>query len=395
MAVRARGRTLVLSDGRYRTEGILGHGGMATVFLGVDESLERPVAIKLLADNLASDEDFHNRFLLEARLAGKLGHPNIVQIFDVAEFEGRPFIVMEYVPGETLAELLARRKTLDEEEAIELALQACAGLEHAHRAKLVHRDVKPHNLLVREDGTLKIVDFGIARAAEDKGLTQTGTILGTRPYLSPERERGDDAGPQADVYALGVVISEMVGGEAGPGLVKIVSRCLEPDPDRRYDSAIGLRRALAGLTGERMGRPAIAGLVRGAPTAEPTDAAQEAKTSRLSPTDVRGHRDGAPVKAGAEPERIEIRHPAGTPPAIRARRPGWRSSTLVRVAALGAALLLLAGAAFAAFADRGGDSGRAEAGSTASPRTAPPDFSGAPADDARALADWLRGHARR
>ena len=378
MATKAAGRQkLVLSDGRYTTERVIGHGGMATVYLGLDESLERPVAIKLLADNLANDDDFRNRFQLEARLAGRLTHPNVVQVFDVSEIDGRPFIVMEYVAGQTLSELLGKRGPLAEDEALELALQACAGLEHAHRAKLVHRDIKPQNLLVAEDGTVKIADFGIARAAEDKGLTQTGAVLGTRPYLSPERERGEQAGPQADVYALGVVIAEMVGGRAGPRLVKIVSRCLEEDPGKRYDSAVGLRRALAGLTQNRKGRPAIAGLVHRAGTAARglVPGGGEAETSRMDPTEV------------SSPTRTVHLEP------IRRRRFSRLSSVRRRVAAVAAVLALAAGGALVALgADGGGAAKDAEAEKPAA-GASKPDLTGEPADDARALADWVRRQA--
>ena len=165
--------------GRYRVEGMLGHGGMASVLRARDDDLERPVAIKVLAEHLARDPSVRTRFLREARLSGKLAHPNVVQVFDAGEEDGRPYIVMECVQGRTLADLLAERGHLPWQEAVRLALQACAGLQHAHAAGLVHRDVKPQNLLLRDDGTLKIADFGIARAAEQTRLTQAGTILGT------------------------------------------------------------------------------------------------------------------------------------------------------------------------------------------------------------------------
>jgi serine/threonine protein kinase len=201
-----------LAGGRYRVERTLGHGGMAVVLLARDEELDRPVAIKLLAEHLARDVVFRDRFLREARLSAALAHPNVVQVFDAGEDGGRPFIVMECVEGETLATVLSRRRRLPWREAVALALQACAGLQHAHDAGLVHRDVKPQNLLLREDGTVKLVDFGIARAAEETGLTQAGTILGTAAYLSPEQAAGEEVTAAADVYSLGAVLYEVLTG---------------------------------------------------------------------------------------------------------------------------------------------------------------------------------------
>jgi serine/threonine-protein kinase len=185
---------------------------MASVYLARDSELDRPVAVKLLAENLGSDESFRRRFVREARLAAGLSHPNVVSVYDTGEEDGRPYIVMECVEGETLADVLARRKRLPPDEATRLALQACFGLAHAHAAGLVHRDVKPQNLLVRRDGTLKVADFGIARAAESTALTQAGTVLGTAAYLSPEQLAGKEVGAAADVYSIGAVFYELLTG---------------------------------------------------------------------------------------------------------------------------------------------------------------------------------------
>jgi eukaryotic-like serine/threonine-protein kinase len=192
-AIKVTTTTADLGEGRYRIERPLGHGGMATVFLAHDEELDRPVAIKVLAQNLAGDTAFRDRFLREARLAARLSHPNVVSVYDAGEAEdGRPFIVMEYVPGTTLTEV--------------------GRLAHAHEAGLVHRDVKPQNLLLRDDGVLKVADFGIARAAEATALTQAGTVLGTAAYLSPEQALGEEVTPATDVYALGAVLYELLTG---------------------------------------------------------------------------------------------------------------------------------------------------------------------------------------
>jgi serine/threonine protein kinase len=182
---------------------------MATVYLAHDEELDRAVAVKLLAPHLAGNADFRARFLREARLAARLSHVNVVSVYDVGEADdGRPYIVQEYVEGTTLA----GQGPVAPDEAVGLVVQACHGLAHAHAAGLVHRDVKPQNLLLRTDGTLKVADFGIARAAETTALTQVGTVLGTAAYLSPEQALGQEVTAATDVYALGAVLYELLAG---------------------------------------------------------------------------------------------------------------------------------------------------------------------------------------
>jgi serine/threonine protein kinase len=269
-----------LAAGRYRIERELGHGGMATVHLAHDEELDRPVALKLLPEHLAGDDAFRARFLREARLAGRLSHPNVVRVYDAGDADGRPFIVMEYVPGTSLAEVgrLAPRRV------VELGVQACAGLQHAHDAGLVHRDVKPANLLVREDGVLKVADFGIARAAESTRHTQAGTLLGTAAYLAPEQIAGADATPASDVYSLGAVLYELLTGrppytfsslaelaaQQAEGLIEpvrdlapsvpheveaAVMHALARDPSFRPVSAVDLAHELASAATEQPTRP--------------------------------------------------------------------------------------------------------------------------------------------
>ena len=200
--------TGTIAAGRYRIERELGRGGMATVYLARDEELDRAVAVKILHEHLAGDEAFHARFVREARLASRLSHPNVVRVYDAGEAEDRPFIVMEYVHGAPLA----RSGRLPAGRVVELGVQACTGLQHAHDAGLVHRDIKPANLLVRDDGVLKIADFGIARAAESTRHTQVGTLLGTAAYLAPEQVAGADATSASDVYAVGAVFYELLTG---------------------------------------------------------------------------------------------------------------------------------------------------------------------------------------
>jgi serine/threonine-protein kinase len=200
--------------GRYRLEGRLGVGGMSTVHLAFDQRLERYVAIKLLAEHLADDPAFVSRFRREALAAARLVHPNIVQVFDFG-FDEAPhqhFIVMEQVSGHSCAELLRDRGHLDVEEAVDIVGQACRGLDYAHRNGVVHRDVKPGNLLVSDTQAVKLADFGIARAADQSSITQVGSVLGTAAYLSPEQARGEEAGPRADLYSLGVVTYQLLSG---------------------------------------------------------------------------------------------------------------------------------------------------------------------------------------
>ncbi len=200
--------------GRYRIEGRLGVGGMSTVHLAMDQRLERHVALKLLAEHLADDPTFVSRFRREALAAARLVHPNIVQVFDFGFDEGhhQHFIVMEHVHGASCAELLRDRGHLDVDQAVEIVCQACRGLDYAHRNGVVHRDVKPGNLLVSDADVVKLADFGIARATDQSSITQVGSVLGTAAYLAPEQARGEEAGPRADIYSLGVVTYQLLSG---------------------------------------------------------------------------------------------------------------------------------------------------------------------------------------
>ncbi|HSX22217.1 MAG TPA: serine/threonine-protein kinase [Gaiellaceae bacterium] len=264
---------------RYTVERKLGSGGMATVFLARDTVLDRPVALKVLAEHLADDDQFRERFLREARLAAKFVHPNVVQVYDADEDERGPFIVMEYVEGHTLADELKRRGRLPPAEVVGIGVQICAALDAAHAAGLVHRDIKPQNILLRPDGRVKIADFGIARSLAATRHTEIGTVLGTAAYLAPEQARGEEVTPAADIYSLGVVLYELLTGrtpfeadtlpemllkrEHGelvpprdivPGiplaLERVVMRCLALKPEHRPSSAGALARELEGGSDE-------------------------------------------------------------------------------------------------------------------------------------------------
>ena len=229
--------------GRYRLDRALGSGGMAIVYLAHDRELDRVVAVKRLADNLAHDRSFRDRFLREAQLAAPLSHPNVVRVYDFGhDPDGRPFIVMEYVEGGSLAEALARDGALSPARVVAVARDCCAGLAYAHAAGLVHRDLKPQNLLLDPDCRVKIADFGIARTLDGTSLTLTGSVLGTAGYLAPEQAGGEQVTAAADIYGLGVTLHQlatgtMPGPEASQPLPDplrgVVARCLDPDPARR------------------------------------------------------------------------------------------------------------------------------------------------------------------
>jgi serine/threonine protein kinase len=328
--------------GRYRIEGRLGVGGMSTVQLAFDQRLERYVAIKLLAEHLADDPTFVSRFRREALSAARLVHPNIVQVFDFGfdEEAHQHFIVMEHVPGHSCAELLRDHGPMGVEQAVDVVTQACRGLDYAHRNGVVHRDVKPGNLLVSDSDVVKLADFGIARATNQSSITQVGSVLGTAAYLAPEQARGDAAGPRADLYSLGVVTYQLLTGrlpyEANslselalkqqreppssadelnprvpPELADAISIALSLDQEDRPETALLLAEAITsgargiepsrnGAASRRPGETAATRLLsgQGSPTAQTRVAPPTSRTS-------------AQPRAA---RRIEPRRPAYPPP---------------------------------------------------------------------------------
>jgi serine/threonine-protein kinase len=343
--------------GRYRIERRLGAGGMSTVFMATDTVLERPVAIKLLAEHLAEDEAFVARFRREALAAARLQHPNVVQVFDSGQDPDseRHYIVMEYVDGPSCADMLREHKQMDVEETVRVVRDACHGLDYAHRAGVVHRDVKPGNLLlVEETGATKLADFGIAKAAEQTRITQVGSVLGTAAYLSPEQAAGEEAGPPSDIYSLGVCAYQFLTGrlpheytsltelalkqqqegvepitnlrpEVSRELDQAIRLALEREPEMRYSSALQMSQALeAGLRGEATAATqalAATDYTRGIPS-DPTAATQALRT-RQEPA------RAAPAPARA-PERRRERAPA------RRRRMGGFLALLAAIAAIAA-----------------------------------------------------------
>jgi eukaryotic-like serine/threonine-protein kinase len=236
----------VIFNGRYELHRRLGRGGMAEVYLARDQLLDRPVAVKVLFPALATDQGFVERFRREAQAAANLQHPNIVSVFDWGEANGTYFIVMEYVEGMTLAELLRDEGRLHPDRAAEITADIAAALGFAHRNRVVHRDVKPGNVLITRDGGVKVADFGIARAlsdSSDMNLTKTGSVMGTATYFSPEQARGAPVDPRSDIYSLGCVLYEMTTGHppfAGDSAVAIAYKHVQenPMPPRRFDPAL-------------------------------------------------------------------------------------------------------------------------------------------------------------
>jgi eukaryotic-like serine/threonine-protein kinase len=353
-----------LAQGRYRVERTLGHGGMAVVYLAQDEELGRPVAVKVLAQNVSDDENVRRRFLREARLAGRLAHPNVVRVYDAGQTDSQPYIVMEYVPGQTLAE----SRKLPAADAVRLALQACAGLQHAHDAGLVHRDVKPGNLLLRDDGVLKVADFGIARAAEATRLTQHGTILGTAAYLAPEQAAGEEVTSAADIFSLGAVLYELLTGRTPHRFVSLAELAL-----KHSDGVITPVRDLEPTVPEPVEAAVMQCLARD-PKFRPASAAELA------------HQLAAATEVPTE----ALLATAITEP-LRSRRyqslPGAGSWLLIAGAAAVALLAVILGL----LRIGGGDSSPSE------PRrvqVAPPVRGATPAAEARNLSAWLRENSR-
>jgi len=330
-------------SGRYEIGDRLGSGGMSSVHMATDLTLERTVAVKILAEHLSDDERFVARFRREALAVAKLIHPNIVQVYDTGIDEGRHYIVMEYVQGRSGAQILQRQGPVDGEVAAEIGAQACAGLDYAHRRGIIHRDVKPGNLMVvggpvgGGEMTVKLTDFGIARAVEQTRITQVGSVVGTAAYLSPEQVRGEEATPATDVYALGVVLYQFLTGrlpyegstlaelavrqqnerplppstyndEVPETLGAAVLRALEGDPARRYASASELAGGLElGLQGEDVTLPLSEGTdttrVLGGETATRRldQTAQTEYRPAPSPTRRPVHRAPAPPPAPVAP----------------------------------------------------------------------------------------------
>ncbi|HMO01000.1 MAG TPA: Stk1 family PASTA domain-containing Ser/Thr kinase [Miltoncostaeaceae bacterium] len=336
-----------LIGGRYELGRQLGAGGMARVYLGHDRLLDREVAVKVLAEPYASDPNFVERFRREASAAAGLNHPNIVAVYDRGEADGSYYIVMEYLAGPDLKQVIRSRAPLPPTEAIDAAQQILAALGAAHRRDLVHRDVKPQNVLVAEDGHLKVTDFGIARAGAESDMTEAGSVIGTAQYLSPEQARGDEVTAASDTYAVGIVLYEMLTGrvpfDGGPPvavamkqisdepvsprivepsvpreLEAVVMRSLAKRPSERYRTVEEMSRALAEARGAIDGS---GGTTRVLPAAGPPTSVMGAPTAAT--------RVGPP--------------PPPAPPPRRRRWPLIAGILVLLVAVAAAAFVLMSG----------------------------------------------------
>jgi len=343
------------------------------------------VAIKLLADNLAADESFRARFMREARMAAGLSHVNIVHVYDVGQdTDQRPYIVMEFVDGESLAETIAREKRIAPARVSEIARDCCHGLQFAHESGLVHRDIKPHNLLADREGRVKIADFGVARSLRDTQLTMAGSVVGSARYLSPEQAAGRPVTPAADIYSLGATLYELLSGrtphqgdsltelskqralppppitELVPGvpgaLEAAVMSCLDDDPGRRPRSAAALARALDAADRTAATR------VLAAPPVE--------RTLVMGP----GRAEPGPAVTASAPRRL------------------FAGERRVRAMALAIGLLLVL-VLVIAIATGGGSGKHKPPAPQRTPVSAVPDGA-TPADDAHNLAVWIRDHSR-
>ncbi|OYD07565.1 protein kinase domain-containing protein [Paludifilum halophilum] len=262
--------------GRYQIIERVGGGGMAVVYKAKDLILERYVAVKVMNQSLSHDEGFIRRFNREAKAAGSLSHPNVVNVYDVGCEQSTHYMVMEYIEGESLMERILDRGRIPAEEAVKIAEQVCEGLAHAHENGIVHRDIKPHNIMATRDGRYKLTDFGISRLSNSSTITQTGSVMGSVHYFSPEQAQGHEIGQGSDIYSMGIVLYEMVTGrlpfdgeeavaialkhlkesvpdprEINPdipeGICQIIFRAMEKDVHRRFHSVREMKEALSGV----------------------------------------------------------------------------------------------------------------------------------------------------
>jgi tRNA A-37 threonylcarbamoyl transferase component Bud32 len=346
----APARTRIVEAGRlladrYRLEELVASGGMAQVWQGTDEVLRRKVAVKLLHPHLAADGSFVLRFRQEAVAAARLAHPGIVSIYDTCSEAGTEAIVMELVPGQTLRQRLDDPTPIDPWQAAGLAAQVAEALDAAHRAGLVHRDVKPANVLLAGDGRIKVADFGIAKAVEDADLTQPGLMVGTAKYVAPEQVEGKPVDARTDIYSLGIVLYEMLCGRApfeGDSEAATALARLQRDPLRPRQVRPGVPKALEEIVGRAMARSpeqryASAADLRAALLAAGAAPSPEADLTAT-------HLAAAPTAPPALPPAGTAAPPPAPPPSFRQTERGWLVPTLLLVGvavALGLAGVLI------------------------------------------------------
>ena len=373
--------------GRFELREPVGSGGMAIVYRAWDRALRRSCAVKVLGDLLSRDEHFRRRFRQEAEAARGLTHPHIVRVYDWGESGSYHYIAMEYVPGGTLRDRVSRHGPFPEGTAIRLAADVADALAYAHAQGVIHRDIKPQNILLTQDGTAKVADFGIARTLDASGLTRTGIVMGSAQYLSPEQARGDPFGPCSDLYALGVVLFEMLAGrvpfdgesavaialrhlrqpppdlrqirpDLAPATVALVARLLAKAPEERYPSAAVLTEALRQITVAQPGngKPGGVSSVSDPPRADttalrPWSALATEQIPRVAPETARlplaasrevakGRLTGAEGGTAALPTTGDPEAGNAGPPRLRRRPAALRTAVvgvLVALAAAGAA----------------------------------------------------------
>ena len=346
-------------SGRYTLTERIAAGGMGEVWAATDTVLGRTVAVKLLHPALSQESDVVERFRAEARHTASLHHPNIATVFDYGEDDGTAYLVMELIVGQPLSQIIADRAPLSPQETASILVQAATALEAAHQGGVVHRDIKPANILITPDGTAKLTDFGIARAIDAAPLTQTGQVLGTAQYLSPEQALGRSATASSDIYSLGVVGYEMLTGErpfdSGTAVATALAHVNQAPPPLPVTIPTGVRDVIgAALAKDPADRPASAAAMAaalGMPGAAPaSDGPGPAPTQVM------------PALTRAMPTQTPLTQPPGRSRWRPSRRPAWLLAALVAAVALGV---------LAVFALSGGDAGTNTAPDTTSTSTTP------------------------
>jgi eukaryotic-like serine/threonine-protein kinase len=324
-----------LLAGRYELQDVAGSGGMSSVYRARDTVLERMVAIKILHDHFSDDPEYVERFRREARALAQLNHPNIVTVIDRGEFEGRQFIVFEHIEGENLKELIEREGQLPVDRALALVHQVARGLAFAHDHDVVHRDVKPHNVLIDEDGVAKVTDFGIARSLEPTaGLTETGTLLGTSEYIAPEQASGARVDERSDQYSLAVVLYELLTGEppyTGDNFMAVAMKHIqEPVPSVR-----DARPAVS---------PRLDAIIARAMAKRPEDRFPSTEAMMAALEAARATTDSTPVPAARPDDGAteSIPVPGPLPPPIQRSRRRLPLPILIGLVGVGVAALVLA-----------------------------------------------------